>query len=254
MNFTIPVRKTTRVLTVIVLYLMLASVIGQSFKFYLNHANLLGFVPLFDVNIEGNIPTYYSSMTLLFCSILLGVIAYAKKINGGEYIFHWRMLSFIFLYLSLDEAAGLHDLAGRLLGSALDTRGVLYYAWVIPGTVLVVITGLAYLRFLADLPAKTRHLFLVAGTLFVGGALGMELAEGWFDDLHGVGNITTAMLTTVEEFCEMIGIVVFIHALLSYISLYVEDVQFCVETEPVANQPQTLLDYNTQPAIEVLQY
>jgi len=52
----------------------------------------------------------------------------------------------------------------------------------------------------------------------------------------------------------MIGIVVFIHALLSYISLYVEEVQFCVETEPVANQPQTLLDYNTQPAIEVLQY
>jgi len=37
--------------------------------------------------------------------------------------------------------------------------------------------------------------------------------------------MTLKMITAVEEFMEMLGIVVFLYALLSYLSLYIQEVQ-----------------------------
>jgi len=46
------------------------------------------------------------------------------------------------------------------------------------------IFGLVYLRFLVDLPPKTRHLFLIAGLVYISGVLGMEMvgANLWYRD------------------------------------------------------------------------
>lgn len=43
------------------------------------------------------------------------------------------------------------------------------------------IIGLASLPFLARLPSRTGNLFVIAGAIYVGGALGVERATDWYD-------------------------------------------------------------------------
>ena len=166
----------------------------------------------------------------LFSSVLLAVIAFAKK-NGGPYFLSWTALSIIFLFLSLDEGAGLHELWTPLLLRSFDARGFLYFVWVVPYTAFVLIFALTYLSFLAHLPVKTRNLFLTAGAIFVSGALGMELIEGNYANSFGERNMVMAILTTIEEFLEMMGVVVFIYALMSYLSSETKNVGICIKTE-----------------------
>lgn len=218
-------RRTFRFLLLVVLGLILASLVGQ-FTNYFQVAYPLDyqFTRLFDVDGEQNIPSLYSASALLLCSILLATITYAKKVAGDSYVRYWQTLSIIFFFLSLDEALSLHEVLTEPLQSALNTSGFLYFAWVIPGFIFVLICLLAFWRFLAALPAKTRRLFLIAGSIFVGGAIGTELVGGYQTNLYGRENITYVLLATIEELFEMLGIVVFIYALLSYLSSYMKGV------------------------------
>jgi hypothetical protein len=224
-------RRFAKALTIVVLCLTLASIAGQFSKYVLGYGGLFGFVRLFHTDSEGNIPAFYSSSTLLLCSILLATIASAKKRGGDRYALHWRALAIIFLFLSLDEAASIHESGTERLRSALDAGGLLYFTWVIPGAAFVLLFVAAYLGFLADLPAKTRRGFLVAGTTFVGGALGMEMVGGRFAESYGVQNMRYQMIATVEELLEMLGIVVFIYALMSYMDTHVGEVQVHIGEE-----------------------
>jgi hypothetical protein len=54
------------------------------------------------------------------------------------------------------------------------------------------------------------------------GALGMEMVDGYYASLYGDNNFVYVVLTTIEEFFEMVGIAVFIYALLSYISTHMK--------------------------------
>jgi len=87
-----------------------------------------------------------------------------------------------------------------------------------------VVTGLAYLKFLLHLPRKTRDLFLLAGSIYVGGALGMEMVCGYYADAVGQRNLIYGLMASVEEILEMVGVIVFIYALLSYIGSYLENI------------------------------
>lgn len=76
------------------------------------------------------------------------------------------------------------------------------------------------LRIFAGLPARTKWLFVAAGALYVFGAVGMELFYARFEFLYGREN-TTGMLiliTTLEEFFEMMGVMITAYALSSYVS------------------------------------
>ena len=118
----------------------------------------------------------------------------------------------------------LHEKFIEPLRTSLNTGGVLYYAWVIPGAIFAIAVFLGFLKFINALPTKTKRLFLTAGAVFVGGALGMELLSGAYAELYADENFVTAILTSIEEFMEMIGIVIFIYALLSYISSELKEV------------------------------
>ena len=90
---------------------------------------------------------------------------------------------------------------------------MLYFAWVIPGAVFVVLFSAIYIPFLLHLPMQTRVQIGVAGCVYVGGALGMELAGGYHADRYGEENFAYSTIAAVEETMEMAGIVLFISAL-----------------------------------------
>jgi len=232
-------KSVTRVLIVTVLFLTFAGLGAKALRWVWGDEGLLSLLSLFYVGKEAAIPTWYSSFALLLSSVLLAIIAVAKRKQRNRYTRHWLGLSIVFLFLSMDEVVQVHETLGGaevqtflsgFLG--LDAGGLAHSLWVVPGAVLVLIFVLAYLRFLVGLPRETRRLFLVGGGLFVLGALGFETLSGLV--VAGYGGIETwanagavpkiifATLTSVEEFLEMLGIVVFIYALLSYISSHMK--------------------------------
>jgi hypothetical protein len=173
-----------------------------------------GAVPIFSLSYEQNIPTWYSSSLLLACSLLLFLIASATKRAGDPHVNHWRGLALGFLYISLDEVASLHEYTGWL-----KLGGLLYFSWVIPAAVVVIVIGVSYLKFLKHLPGPTRARFLIAGAIYVGGAVGMELPLGYWTERHGTNNFGYAAIDWVEESLEILGLTLFLLSLIDYLGL-----------------------------------
>jgi hypothetical protein len=244
---TIYAKTIGRALITAVLLITLASLAARVAKYAWGYEGLLQPLRLFDVGEESNIPTWFSSLQLLLCSVLLAAIAVAQKRRGGRYGLHWGVLSLIFMLLSLDEGATIHEAMGqeleRLLGSTtgFEPGGLISFFWVVPGAAFMLVVLLAYLRFLAHLPGSTRRLFLLAGALFVLGALGMEMlsaqvvsasgGEADWESVSGLPKIVVGLQTSVEEMLEMLGVAVFAYALLAYMGSYVEGISVRVRIE-----------------------
>lgn len=232
LKISISPKRTAQILVIVTLVLVLASVFAGFIEFALGDQDLPGdrfFVHLFSVRGESNIPTWFASSMLMLCSIILATIALGKKKTREGYVLHWAGLSAIFLYISVDEASRIHELASTPIQTALNTGGVFSFAWVIPGTILVLIFLLAYARFLVALPRETRTLFIVAGAIFVMGAIGMEIIGGRYWEQQGGRDFTYAMMTSIEELLEMLGAIVFIYALLSYMRSHMEEIQVRID-------------------------
>ncbi|MHC5934072.1 hypothetical protein [Nostoc sp.] len=182
------------------------------------------FYELFSLDGEFNIPAWYSVFSLLFCSGLLKVITAIK--TQDRYFSYWKTLSWIFFYLSLDEAFSFHEiLIIPSVRQSLHLNPIFFQTWVIPGAVLVGVFAFKYLKFLLHLPQKSRYLFLIAAVVYVGGALGMEMVGGVLRVDFGRRTLITFIGIFVEEFLEMVGIVIFIYALLAYLSSLKESIQ-----------------------------
>ncbi len=237
MTVTLSPKRVTLALTIVVVCLTLANLAAQFSRYAFGPGHRPGLVRLFDVDQEGNIPTWFASATLLVCSVLLATIAHAKKRDGCRYLVHWRALSVILLLFSLDEVAQFHESQNRALRVALEAGGLLYNTWIILGTAFALVVAVAYRNFLADLPGETRRLFLTAGSLYVGGTLGLEAVGGWYTALYGQQNMTYALLAALEELLEMMGVVVFIYALMSYMSAHLKEVRLKIGDER-SNAPE----------------
>ena len=218
-------KKVVWVLSILIVLLVVASTAGQLTRFLTEHDYVFGLVRMFSVAAESNVPAYIPSTILLISAVLLGVIAFSKRGEKGSYAGHWKALALIFLFLSLDEASQFHELLDAPMSDLLGhPGGFLTYAWVVPGLIAVCIFSGCYLRFLVDLPARTRGLFLLAGSLFVLGALGFEMLGGYHDDRSGY-TLTLAFLFTMEETLEMVGILVFIYGLLDYLRAHIPELR-----------------------------
>jgi hypothetical protein len=233
-------KTIVRILIIAVLFITLASLAARFALYMWGEEELLQPLRLFDVGEERSIPTWFESVQFLLCSILLAVIAVAKRQHNDQYSLHWSVLSIILLLLSLDEVASIHEAIGQELERLLhnttgfNPSGAISFFWVVPGAAFVFIVLLAYLRFLAHLPQTTRRLFLFAGALFVLGALGIEMLSAQVVSLSGgednwesasaIPKILVGLQTSIEEMFEMLGLAAFVYALLAYIHSYVEDI------------------------------
>jgi hypothetical protein len=207
----------TRALAAVVGVLLAASVAGQVAKHWFGLPQLKGFVPAFYVDYESNVPTWYSSCALLAAAALLGFIALAKTSSDDRHRWHWALLSLIFVGLSADEVAGFHEYPIDAMRETFGLSGVLFYPWVILGAVFLLGVAATMARMVWSLPARTRRLFILAAVVFAGGALGIEMLSGLQASRLGEENFGYAMIVTAEEACEMLGVVVLIHALVDYI-------------------------------------
>lgn len=215
----------TRTLLVIVGVLLSLSLCSQLVKYGTGHDTVFGIIPLLYVDYEANLPTWYSSIALLTASVVVCFIALSKRAQKDRYTFHWFFLSGLFFLLSVDEVATIHECAIEPMRKLIDASGVLHYAWVIPGGIFVLMVGGFMLRFLISLPARTRNLFMIAGAVFVGGAIGVEMISAFHAFSHGEKNLLYSLIITFEEAMEMLGVIIFIHANLEYLCEHVQSFQ-----------------------------
>ncbi|MCI5151354.1 MAG: peptidase M48 Ste24p, partial [Candidatus Electrothrix sp. MAN1_4] len=67
------------------------------------------------------------------------------------------------------------------------------------------------------LPRKTALLLILSAIIFLTGSVGFDMLGGKEAELHGYYSNTYMVLSTIEEFLEMSGIVLLIYTLLDYI-------------------------------------
>ncbi len=208
--------KVAKSLLTVAIVLVIAHVAGAVSSHVFHHEQVFGLVDTFDMNVENNVPTFFSAFILVTSAVLLTVIT--SQSSADRYARHWKWLVIIFAFMAIDEDAALHELLIEPVRDLLPVAGPLYFAWVVPYGLAVLVIGVLYLRFVWSLTARTRWLFIGAGSLYLAGALGFESVGGWYFSRHGeMEDLPYSLLVAAEEFLEMCGIILFIYALLDYL-------------------------------------
>lgn len=178
---------------------------------------------LLNVTFEGNIPTWYTVLLLLIAALLSLLIAAYTIQRQLRWRLHWVGLMLVFLYLSLDEAAAIHETFTTPLREAFHTTGYLFFAWMFVGIPVAIVIALLFLPFVWNMPMKIRMVFFLAGLVFLLGAVGVESigAKLWYETDGLVTPLYTAV-GGVEEFLEMFGIILAIYGLLVYLDTQVD--------------------------------
>jgi len=173
---------------------------------------------LFKLTGEFNFPTLFSSLILLLAGFFLFLIYLTTEVK--KYKPYWITLGIIFLFLACDESFKIHEGLSQLIRNNYKVEGSIRYGtWVIPYLLFSFVLGLLYLRFILSLPQFTKILVIVSGSIYVGGAAGFELIEGYLHMKTGEESVIYKFFHWSQEILEMIGIILFNYALLDYLSL-----------------------------------
>jgi hypothetical protein len=216
MEFEFSPKQALAAMIVVIGLLFLANLAGIVSTYVFDHGSLFGLVGLFRLNSEKNIPTLYSSLQLITASGLLYCIARKLKSLNRNY-WPWFILATIFVFLAIDETAEIHERLPVLFIDRSQQSGLLNFPWVVSYGTAALLIGIAYLRFLFQLPRHIASLFVASGTVYVVGAIGLEMLGGRHSEIHGQQNLAYALFYSCEELLEMLGIALFIYALLVFI-------------------------------------
>jgi hypothetical protein len=253
-------RRVTLILFTVVLGLLVGGFLTQYIKFFYGHDVQFGFVRLLALDGEDNLPSWYSSVQLLFSSAALGIIGLSRKQEKNPYSWQWLTLSVLFLCLSIDEAASIHEMTAPLIEHWLATAGplinlvssLLGTPWLLAAIPFTIIVFLLFVRFLWNLPRATMILFLIGGGLYVAGAVGVEDLAGHYLVNPGADEtFTYQIMVTVEEGLEMLGIVVFLYGLMTYMAIHGIGLEIALSHEPFAQaiEPKPLAEPRTPDAV-----
>ncbi len=177
-----------------------------------------------DLNKEANLPTWFSALLWQLAAFLAFSVAQMHRENGLPNVCYWIGMVPLFLFLSLDESATIHEIIGATVYRHIELPKIIEYtyAWVFVGIGIVVVVGALYFRFLLRLRPIIAFLFVVSAAMFVVGAAGVEsigaaLEQGQFERFP-LG-LNWAEMIMLEEAMEMLGVILLVHTLLRVLAL-----------------------------------
>ncbi|MFW5696723.1 MAG: hypothetical protein ACOCXR_02945 [Phototrophicaceae bacterium] len=178
----------------------------------------LVFSLLFELNSHITISTWYALILFLIAAIFAGFITLDHTQRRQSFTRHWGYLTIVFVLMCIDEFANLHNLVLNGVGDFMGGGdGIFYYAWVIPGLLIVAGFALFFLPFFIRMPPTPRNGIAGGLALFVFGAVGAEMITSWFISNYDLLVLHVLLLTTVEELTEKIGMCVVIWGLAHYL-------------------------------------
>lgn len=203
----------------LVLALALLGALALYVTFVLGHGTVRGLVPMFHLNAEGNIPTFFSVANLVFCGLLLLFCGRAARESGQPFAIAWNILGLLAMFVAVDEGVQIHELLDRnreWTNNLFKPQGALAGPWVVAYGILVLGVLAGYMRFLLHLPTRYKLLFSFGAALFVGASIGVEMlgAQEW---TAAGKSFLFEMINWVEEVCEMSAVTLVNASLLSYI-------------------------------------
>lgn len=243
-------RGIAHLLGAIIALLLCAHAVGLVLRLGLDHDYVYGLVPLFDVDVERNIPTFFSVCLGLCSALLLAIVGLDARNRGSRDAIYWFVLACGFLFIAYDEGFQVHEKLSAPMRAAMggsdpangEHLGIFFHGWVVPGMIGVAIAALLFLKFLARLPSATRRSMLFAAALFLGGCLGMELINGKVLELQGE-SVLYNLLVLAEEGLEMSGLAALIHALTRHIAAACDRLQLDLHADERAPQVATTREF-----------
>lgn len=179
----------------------------------------VGFPAIFDgfrhINLdsENSVPSWWSSSLMLGSALIMYAFSRAEQGRGLYGSSIWFPLAVVFAFLSLDEAASFHESIMAPLRNLLGLDGIFYFAWVIPAFFVLIAFGLLILRQFLALPRAIQMQFAVCGTIYVSGALGMELFGAALTSSGMGASAYYSFCIIIEEGFEVIGLTIFFASL-----------------------------------------
>ena len=235
-------RKLLRGLAILIGIILLAHLSVHTYHYRVAKVPDLLFDAV-DVDQEDTFSTWYQSSTILLAGFLALIIAARRRAIGDSLAMHWRVLGIVFVWMSADEIAGFHE----------TLNSVVSESWTVPAAIVAALFSLAYLPFLLRIPRATARRFVFAGAAYLGGAVGVERFSEWFIkvsfvkfDLLGrtleirhtnqtiAHTLDYSVSTALEEGFEMLGIWLFIRALL-YVMSNEDEIVIPVVADPSAD-------------------
>jgi hypothetical protein len=206
--------KVTRILLRCAVVLLVGHLAGLGAREIWGVSPDLGIVRQFDLNAEGNLAAWYSSLLLTCSAALAFVVATVKRLHHERMSGRWFALSAFFLVMAVDETAQLHDMATGPLrhGLGLDF-GPLYFAWLIPALLIVAGAAIYFAPLVGSLSTHVRSQLVLACVVYLAGAVACEMIGGSVVE-EGRKALSYLAVMTVEETLEILGGLLFVTALL----------------------------------------
>lgn len=177
-----------------------------------------GIIQRLDLGEENSIGTWFTLMILGAAGLVAGLAACTSQVESKRIVRGWRFLALTMVAMSVEELVDLHGWLDGRLDATISAGGLLYFPWVAPAAVLVVVFGLVQARFALSLPRTTGLSLVVAGVLYAAAAIGLEAVEGaWLDSGRGRESVGYLAMVTVEEILEVVAAAIVVVATMQYL-------------------------------------
>lgn len=169
------------------------------------------YLQFLDLDSEKSLPAWFSSWLLLAGAGLAATHAWVEAGRDDRQMArYWTVLAIIFVYLSLDEEAAIHEKLSLIL-HRMQLPGFLHFSWMLVVAPLLLAGGLYFIPFLRRLSSPIGWRIFVAGCVYVAAAIGMEMVAGLIITNYGRSWLYYVE-TVIEEGGEMVGAALFISA------------------------------------------
>jgi hypothetical protein len=208
-----------------------------------NHSEIVR--EMLDLNEERNLPALFSTMQLAMAAVMLFLLFHLSRRKALRDGATWLALAGVFAFLATDEYFMIHERLSRPVTRLLGMESVATVAWVVPYAVLAATVAALFFRFWWRQPRDIRWQMVVAATVYVGGALGLELLGSSIVAKTGEGSAPYVVEQIVEESMEMIGIALFIRTLAQLIQSRVGSLTLQFDTRTMDSHEQLMKDLDT---------
>lgn len=119
--------------------------------------------------------------------------------------------------MSVDEMTAIHEHYSNLMHLLPNPYGLLRYGWVVIGIAIAIVVALVSIPFLRRIPRKTALRLMIAGSLYVAGAIGVEMIESAIFE-PGPESSLYITLVCIEETAEIVGMLLALRAMLYHLT------------------------------------
>ena len=128
------------------------------------------------------------------------------------------MLAGAFLFLSCDEVAQIHETTVAVLVAGAQEKEEGKTGWFWAYLPVLAVFAAAYVPFLKGLPRRSAILFVLSGSIYLGGVVAMERVANWFAETPGDETLGYVLTDNFSEFMESAGMALFAYTLLSWLA------------------------------------